>query len=559
MARRIRWQIVTAILSGLLIAGLLGALALRTAVPDPTSRGGVYVEGVVGTEPPRINPLRDNPQSNPIGYDLAALIFQGLMRTGDEGRPELDLAREWTVDDSGTVYTFTLPPDGRWHDGQPLTARDVVFTVGAVKAADFAGDPALATLWRSVAVEASDDYTVRFTLPAPFAPFLSAARLPIVPAHLFGGVPQAQWDAAAWSRQPVGSGPFRLEQLGPDRAVLAASASYIGQPPLLDRIELRFFPTDEAALAAFERGELDGLVYEPEEALRAAALPPGARALSLPLDGYTTLSFNTREAPTSDVGLRRALERGLDKDALVAAVGEHVARLDTPLLPGSWASDPSVRAPAYDAAAAERLLGELGYARGADGVLARGAARLALPLLTDAAPDHVAAAAEIARQWGALGVEVSVQQLDGEALRARLRAHAFVLALHSFGRLGPDPDPYELWHSSQAAEGLNYSGVTDDQLDTLIEEGRARAEPEAGLRNDDYSAFAARWLELSPALMLYQPTLGFVAAPQLGGTRLEAPEGGLPPLLFGRADRFRDIARWYVSSSRVIDGDLRQP
>ena len=205
---------------------------------------------------------------------------------------------------------------------------------------------------------------------------------------------------------------------------------------------------------------------------------------------------------------------------------------------------------------AARLLGELGYAKGADGVLARGAERLSLPLVTDGAPDHVTAAAEVARQWGALGVEVKVQQLDGAALRERLRAHAFVLALHGFSRLGPDPDPYELWHSSQADAGLNYAGVADDQLDGLIES--ARAEADQNNRRDQYAAFVARWAELAPAIMLYQPTLALAMAPQIGGTGLE--DAGQPaPLLFGRADRFRNITRWYVSSSRVIGGDLRQP
>jgi peptide/nickel transport system substrate-binding protein len=258
MARRIRWQIVTAVVSGLLIAGLLGALALRTTSVARPMEGGAYAEGVVGSAPPRVNPLRDDPQSNPIGYDLSALVFQGLMRIGPTGLPERALAQEWAVDETGTVYTFALPREGRWQDGQPLTARDVAFTVDAVKADDFAGDPTLKALWRSVSVEAPDEYTVQFTLPAPFAPFLSAARLPIVPAHLFSATPPAQWDAAVWSRLPVGSGPFKLEELAADRAVLVASPTYLGQRPLLDRVELRFFASAEAALAPPERGGVQG-------------------------------------------------------------------------------------------------------------------------------------------------------------------------------------------------------------------------------------------------------------------------------------------------------------
>ncbi len=116
--------------------------------------------------------------------DLAALVFEGLTRPGPNGVPEPALAERWTVDTSGTLWTFTLRPELRWHDGVPFTADDVVFTIRSVQSPDFPGDPALATFWRAVDVSTMDAFRVRFTLAQPYAPFLAATALPIVPRHL---------------------------------------------------------------------------------------------------------------------------------------------------------------------------------------------------------------------------------------------------------------------------------------------------------------------------------------------------------------------------------------
>jgi peptide/nickel transport system substrate-binding protein len=557
MARRIRWQIVIAVISALIITGLLGALALSTTAVARPLAGGGYVEGVIGAAPQRINPLLDNPQSNPVGYDLAALLFDGLMRVGADGLPEQGLAQEWSVDDSGLVYTFGLRRGLRWHDGAPVTAGDVLFTLRALQTPDFPGDPALTNFWRAVLVDQLDDYTLRITLNASFAPFLSAARLPILPAHLLRDVPAEQWPEAPFNLQPVGTGPYRLQELTPERALLTANPHYYGGKPLIDSIELRFFSSPETALAALEQGAIQGLGYEPLQLRRDVALPPMVRGYRLPLDGYTTLTFNLREGPLTDAALRRALARGLDKDALLdAALPGQVARLDTPILPGWWAYDPGVQWYPVEREAAARALSELGFTPGADGVLARDGRRLELPLLTDRSPDHLQVAEQIAAQWGALGVAVPIEQLDGPELRARLRGHNFVLALHSFSRLGPDPDQYELWHSSQAAAGLNYAGLQDDEIDALIAAGRG--EFEVVFRSDEYSAFQERWIELAPAIMLYQPLYAYAAVPQLGGTGFDQAELASSAVLFGRADRYRNVTRWFINSSREIRGDLRQ-
>ncbi len=555
MARRIRWQIVIAALSIMLIAGLLGAVALRNASVATPLVGGSYVEAVVGA-PVRPVPLLNDPLADPVGRDLIALIFDGLVRIGADGLIEPALAQSYQVDASGTIYEFNLRRTLTWHDGRPFTADDVVFTLRALQVIDQPGEPALAAVWQDVLVDRLDAYTVRVTLTAPFAPFLSMARVPILPAHLFAGNPPEAWVAGALAERLVGTGPYRLVELREDRAVLTANERYFGGRPYVERLELRFMASPEAAFAALARGNVTAYGARLTGTDAIDDLPAGLRGALVPLDEYTTLSFNLRRAPLDNLNLRRALAHGLNKDALIErALNGSATPLDTPILPGWWAYDPEARWYAPDPATAARILSESGFDRDADGTLQRAGRALALELLVDNEPKRRAVADEIARQWGDLGLRISVVELDGPALQARLRAHDFDLALHTWTRLGPDPDPFALWHSSRADTGLNYAGLADSQVDDLLTS--ARVESELAARSADYAAFQRRWISLAPGITLYQPLYRFAALEALDGTGLDDPESTLHQLLIGREDRYRNVTRWFLKSYREIQGEVR--
>ncbi len=555
MARRIRWQIVIATFSGLLIVGLLSRVALmNTAVSSPLT-GGTYVEAIIGV-PSQPIPLLNDPLLDPAGRDLAALLFDGLTRIGIDGLPEPALAESWQVDPGGEVYIFNLRRDVTWHDGAPFTATDVIFTLQTIQEASFTGDAALANLWRNVLVDRLDDYTIRCTLSAPYAPFLSAVRVPIMPAHLLGNISIDQWSTSPYAQQLVGTGPYQLEELALDRAILTANDTYFQRRPFIDRIELRFIETPEAALSALARDDVQALGFSITPTLSQVALPRTVRPMTVPLDGYTLVTFNLRNPPLDDQALRQALAGSLNKDTLIEQVlGGQVARIDTPILPGWWAYDPSVAWYDYDPAMAAQVLDEQGYVADADGMRMYEGAVLALPLITDSDPGRVATAEYLARQWTALGIQVEVEVLESAELRQRLRDHDFALALHSWSRLGADPDVFELWHSSQASSGLNYAGLRDETIDRVLVS--ARMELDLGARNSDYSTFQERWVQLVPAITLYQPLYTFATSEQLGGSGLDGRDIDSPLLLIGREDRYRNITRWFVESSRELRGTLR--
>lgn len=554
MARRIRWQLLIAGVSALLIMALMGSLAIsQTAVARPSS-GGAYVEGVVG-RPEQLNPLLNDSARDPVGADIGALLFDGLTRYGASGLPEPGLAESWEISPDSLVYTFTLRSNLSWHDGRPLTSDDVVFTLRAIKRPEFAGPPALQSLWRDVIVDKIDDRRVRCTLTGPYSPFLGAAAVPIVPAHLLEAVPLAEWSGAGFSRSPVGSGPYRLVSLDGERAVLTANQEYFGQTPFVDRVELRFFSSNDDALQALDQGQLDGFGYVATRQPGVVTPPPGSNAYNLLLDDYTVLTFNLRRPPLDRLELRRALARGLDRSRLIAeALDDRAVMVDTPILPGWWAYTPEAIWYPPDPQLAGDSLTEQGYALGPDGLRARNGQPLQLEIITDGALDRVAAVQEITRQWQQLGIGISVTQLDGAALQERLRRHDFDLALHGWTQLGADPDILELWHSSQAADGFNYAGLQDDAVDGQLNAGRS--EIDLVLRAQSYAAFQQRWIELAPSIMLYQPVYTYIVQQRVGIPEFQ--QAGAP-LLFSRADRFRTISRWFVESSSEIRGDLRGP
>jgi peptide/nickel transport system substrate-binding protein len=568
VARRIRWQILIAAISSVLVLGLMSYLAVTTAaVPRPLS-GGAYVEGVVGV-PQQLNPLLSDPARDPVAADIRALLFDGLMRIGADGRPKLALAEAWDVDDAGLAYTFTLRNDVTWHDGTPLTADDALFTLRAIQMRGFAGDPTIGAIWRDLLIDKVGERSIRCTLAAPFAPFLSLVTFPILPAHLLGELQPEQWAGAAYSLKPIGTGPYRLADINGERALLDANPRYFGGRPFVDTIELRFFANPQAMRMAFNRGEIQGLGSIGTSELAQINLPRGFTRHTLPLDSAVQLAFNLRSGLLADVGLRRALAGGLDKKELITRILDgQVSQLDTPILAGWLPDSPTPNIDPPDLQRTGDALTALGYTLGSDGVRMRGSQPLALPLITSGEADRVAAANEIARQWGLLGVRVDVQTLDADTLRQRLADHDFTMALYGLQRLGADPDVYEQWHSSQADRGNNYTGLQDEQIDELLFSARRDINPDSTLRAASYEAFQRRWIELAPSIMLYQPLFVYIATSDLEGLGFETPSAVTPSaggtsnittnqLLVGREGRFRNVVQWFIRSAREIHGELR--
>ena len=575
MSKYIRWQALLTLLGIALIAAVLLYVSLgrRIELPPsyPTSslaatvqaRGGTYVEGVAGY-PRSINPLFSS--LNDIDRDLCALVFEGLTQVNERNEIVPLLAERWQVSGDGLTYTFYLRDSVRWQDGQPFTADDVLFTVSVLQSPDFPGLPNLSDLWRSVQATQIDRYTVQFTLLEPYAPFLDYTTIGLLPKHILEKVPIANLDKDPFNLAPVGTGLFKVEELTPDRILLGTN-HYHRQwlRTQLDSIEFRFYPSYERVLAAYEAGEVTGVSRLLAQDMDRVRANPNLQLLSARLSGYSLIFLNLKNADKpffQDVRVRQALFYALDRQGLIDSVlGGQGFVIDSPIMPQSWAYAPEVRQYSYDPEQAKALLDKadwtlpdprqvtVGEVKAADAhVRTKKGQLLEFTLLTNDIPDRVALAHAIADEWAAIGVRATVESVSMANLtQGYLGPRKFDAVLSQWLSLPPDPDPYPVWHSTQATiSGQNYSGFDNRDADEAIEVARTITDP--AKRAELYRTFQAIFAEQVPSLLLYQAVYSYAVDKQVRNVQI-AP-------MSDPSGRFRTVANWAILEKRVLLRDL---
>lgn len=540
MFRHLRVQLLVALLGMALVGALLTRLASQRDFVYVPDRGGTYIEGVAG-RPSRINPLFWQSQ---VDRDLVALVFSGLTRTGQRGEIIPDLAESWDVDDSGRVYIFHLRSDARWHDGAPVTADDVVFTVQAIQDPAYTGSPDLKALWTAVTAEAMDGHTVRFVLEEPFAPFLSYTTLGILPAHLLADIPAAQLSESGFNRYPVGTGPFRIQEVTVDHALLETNP-YSALQPYLSHVELRFYPDRQSALGAYERGQVMGVSQVLPEDLGRIAASKSLRVYSALRSSTVLIILNLNRPVFQDRAVRQALLFATDREQLVQQVvgGEGVVA-HSPVVPHSWAYHPELKRYEYNPQLASDRLEDAGWVdTDGDGIRDRQGTRLEFVLATNDDPLREQLIGEISRQWRAVGVLAHPVTVGNARLAEEyLRSRRFDAVLYGWDSPSGDPALYPLWHSSQADEdGQNFGGFASEEADVVLE--RARQVSNKAIRLSSFRRFQEIFAEEVPAILLYHPVFNFAVDESVHGVQLGP--------VWTASDRFRNIDQWYVRTTRV--------
>ena len=559
MSKHLRWQVVITLLGIVLLGSLLAYLAFTFAMVIVPAVGGTFVEGLAGN-PQYINPILC--QYNQVEQELCSLIFNGLIKLNERGEVIPDLAERWEISNDCLVYTFWLRRDVLWHDEVPFSADDVVFTAKAMQDPGYRGAPYLAELWRSVEVAKVNSHTVKFILKEPFAPFLDYTTIGILPAHLLAEVPAESLPNDPFNLHPIGTGLFQVEEVTAEHALLQANPLFYGPQPYLNKIEFRFYPDHESVLGAYERGEVQGISRVlPQDLPQAVEANSGLQLFSAQLTGYTLIFLNLQdpELPFFQEKLvRQALLYAIDRQELVNSVlkGQGLVA-HSPILRGTWAYDNGVVRYEHDPdqardlltragwRAPNPLLAEIGETSGEDSVREKAGVKLAFTLLTDDDPLHVELAEEIARQWEAIGVKATLRTIGSGLVREFLHPREFEALLIDLELRG-DPDPYPIWHSTQAeGGGQNYAGFVSYEVDKLLEE--ARCTTDSGRRAELYRRFQEIFADEAPSLLLYYPIYTYAVDEKVKGVQW-GPMGD-------PSDRFRNVTEWYIVTKRVIKLD----
>jgi peptide/nickel transport system substrate-binding protein len=535
-----RWPLFTALVAGSAVLAIFGYVVLANpegeAVP---ASGGRYVEGVM-RPPERINPLFA--AGNTTDADLSALIFSGLIRIAPDGTPLPDLAERWEITGNGQSYTFHLRRGVAWHDGEPFDAEDVAFTFDAISDPGFKGDPALAQLVQGVVVEARDPYTVEFTLEQTYAPFLAYLGVGILPEHLLSGLDANQLFNAPYNAQPVGTGPYRMERRTDTTVELVTNSTYYLGPPHIEELAIRVFRDASSVVAALRSDEIDGaLLGEGITAADVEFLRDTGRYTvhELPSTAFFALYFDTRSPLFEDREVRRALLEGLDRAAVVRDVADGQGRpAGVGITEASWAHR-SIEIPEFNAGHAASALERAGWQRASDGIRQNGGRRLAFSLAVGNDPTPVAIAEHVARQWAAIGIDVTVRPLQASTyLEEHVLPRDYEVALVLVDP-GIDPDPYPFWHSSQIAPpGRNLSNYGESRIDDVLE--RARQTTDTARRIELYELFSNYLLAATPFIPVYSPVRLYLHSTEI--------QGFTPVLLYAPSSRFFSVSQWFVDT-----------
>jgi peptide/nickel transport system substrate-binding protein len=427
------------------------------------------------SEPGSLNPLTI---ASTQGQDIVGRVYLNLLEEqGDFLSFEPRLARRWWFSDDSLSITFELRDDVRWHDGEPVTARDVRFTW------QLQMDTTVAWMNRHIKeriddVEVVDDRTVVFRFAERYPHQLMDANDGVIlPRHVLAHVPRGELRTHPFGRNPVGNGPYRLSRWESGQYLeLVANDDYYEGPPAVDRVVFKFVPDMVGLMTQLKKGEIDLLESVPADQQRV--LSEGYDDIELyryPSRRIDFISWNTLRTPFDDARVRRAMTMAIDRRELIATVWGGYARECTgPVPPVLWAHDDSIEPLPFAPDSARALLAKAGWRdTDGDGVRDLDGQPLAFEIVTNHSnQQRVDVCTMVERYLGRVGVEVDIRTMEFGTFIGRVQDgdyDACVLQVKVATKL----DLTDTWHSdSHPRNGYNISFYSNPEVDRLIEEAR---------------------------------------------------------------------------------------
>jgi len=555
--KKFRWQLLIIFLTGIVV-GILLLVEQPENTPTNTTepvQGGYYTEALVGSLQ-RLNPLFDT--HNQVDRDVDRLIYSRLMTFDERGNAVHDLVASSGVSADGTVYNFELKPNVIWHDGAPLTAADVVFTVELMRNGEDFVPEDLQEFWTDIDVIGLSDTSLQFRLPEPFAPFLDYLSFGILPQHLLDGKTIGEINNLDFNIQPIGSGPYKFDRLIAENGqiaglVLVLNEDYYGDKPYIEQLVFRYYPDSASALQAYKNGQVLGINVLNSDVLADALNQQNLAVYTgrLPELSIVMLNLENDEASFLDqVNIRRALYLGINRQSIIdQVIGGQGILADGPIFPGTWAFYDGTPRVEFDAERAKQLLDEAGFSISTENASQRVSTDgtvLALTLLYPDDEQHRLIAEAIQRDWANIGVTLTLEAVPYDVLvldRLTNRNYQVALVDMNLSRY-PDPDPYPFWDSIQATGGQNYSQWDHKIASEYLEE--ARVTTDLGERARLYRNFQVIFADELPSLPLYYPVYNYGVDRSIQGVRMG-------PLL-DTSDRFATILKWYLVEGAVPPG-----
>jgi peptide/nickel transport system substrate-binding protein len=481
---------------------LLGLLLSSCARPIAADPGAVTVS--LDQNPDNLDPRIGQ---NAAAQHLAELIFSSVVRKNDNGEIIPDVALRWEMPDP-TTYVFHLRDDVRFHDGRPLTSKDVQYTfrslldgtVHTIKA----GHPY--NLIRSI--EAPDPRTVIFTLKEPYAPFLWNVALGVI-----GIIPEGSGND--FQHHLVGSGPFKLVRYAQDQEVLLErNNSYFGRKAGVPSLRFRIIPEEIVAALELRKGTVDiALNVLSPDLIEVLKNDPNLKIVQSAGTNYQYMAFNLTDPVFSDLRVRQAFAYGIDREQIIKYLWRGQARPASGVLPpGLWAYNDEVRKYPYDPQRARELLRASGHEH----------LSFTYRLNNDTEMPRLMASV-FQRQLREIGVMMQIQGNEFATFFADIIKGDF--QAYSLRWLAANNDPdifnYIFYSGSVPPNGANRGHYSNARVDELIEFGRR--ETDTDKRKEAYREIQRIVAEEVPYVSLFYLDNVCVYAKRIEGIRLTPP------------------------------------
>lgn len=503
--------------------------------------GGTYREGVVGIFT-NANPLY---AQTDVDTSVSRLVFSGLFTYDIRGQLVSDIAERYELDATETTYTVYLKEGIKWHDGAPLTSKDVVFTFTTIQNPE-AKSPLISS-WRGITVEAIDDRTITFKLANALSAFPQSLTTGIIPEHILSSVPASQMRSVSYNnQQPIGSGPFSFNAVEVDtvdsktntRIAFQTNPQYHAGAPQLERFMIRTYQNDDSLVNAFQNNEIDamvGLEVVPEEINDVSA-----RSYSIPLTSQVMVFFKTSQEVLKDQAVRKALVLAVDKKEMFETLSYPLLSTDQPLLSSQIGYNRIYDQVTNNKNEANTVLDNSGWKRNpVSGVRTKDGLPLKFRLFSSSSSELTSLSGNLQKQWREIGAEAEVVLQSDDELQSSVATHNYDALMYGIS-VGADPDVYAYWHGSQgdvrSETRLNLSEYKSTVADKALEAGRTRSDKQN--RAIKYRPFLEAWRSDVPALALYQPRFLYISNDKLSGF-----EYGI---VHSSTDRFINVNQWKV-------------
>lgn len=500
--------------------------------------GGILVEGVVG-EIKSFNPIYEG--LNPSEDDVNKLLFSGLIKK-EKRNPIPDLALSWEIKDEGKTYIFHLKDQLKWHDGEPFTASDVVFTVGTIQDPD-ARSP-LFNNWKDIGAVEIDKLTVKFTLPDQYSEFLSNADFGILPKHIYEKIPGRNMPVAEFNSKPIGTGPFRFEKFEEKKTYsqiyLTAFRDNPERSSYIERVRIRTYKSESSLLEAYARKEITGISSILSSDIEEATKLQNITFYQTQIPRYISVFYNQKRELMKSKELRSALSKAIDKKSFLAGKGDKNISVNSPILPGFEGNIKNKNIIPFDQKASEAELDKLGWSK-KDGKRTKDQKELVVNLVSSDSKENKELAAFIKESWGKIGVGINIQYTDTRTLiEDYIKPRNYDALLFGVSTDGSS-DLFSLWHSSQKEDpGLNLSYFSNNKVDRYIELARKSEDKTKSL--DMLGKAQEIILEEVPAYYFYSPVYTYGINKEVKGVDIEKIDKP--------SDRFGSISRWYINEKQ---------